>query len=171
MPEGGFGGRPGPGSRGAVRTRSVPAVSRISASSRSFAAYSAGMLLVPNVRAPCRSISSRKYVRLRCVDFREDLVHLPPVVAVDQDAERAAVPRSDVGRAQARGQHVVVARRRHRELDAGGPVTVRTARTMSLVRNATCCTPAPSCQARKSSIWPAWRLRSGWRIVNVTPPD
>src|ERR1700684_3505609 len=42
---------------------------------------------------------------------------------------------------------------------------------MSLVRKATCWTPAPSCQARKSSIWPARRVRSGCRIVNVTPPD
>ena len=50
--------------------------------------------------------------------LREDLVHLPPVVAVDQDAERPQRLDRDVGRAQARGQHVVVARRRHRELDA-----------------------------------------------------
>src|ERR1017187_5113800 len=42
---------------------------------------------------------------------------------------------------------------------------------MSLVPNATCCTPAPWCQARKSSIWPGRRLMSGSMNVNVTPPE
>src|ERR1039457_6845557 len=54
---------------GSGQTLLGSAVLRISASSRSLAAYSAGMLLVPKVRAPCRSISSMKYVRRMCVDL------------------------------------------------------------------------------------------------------
>ena len=42
---------------------------------------------------------------------------------------------------------------------------------MSSVRNARCCTPAPACQSRKSSIWPGRRLRSGSSSTKVTRPD